>query len=165
MCTIFLKVDIVKAFDSVSWAFLLELLQFMGFSKRWINWVIAILSSASTCVFMNGRLGTRIYHASGLCQGDPLSPLLFVLVMDVVNAFFRLVEDRNLFTPLQAPSIKYRVSLYADDMVAFIIPSVGDINLIRGILQSFAEASGLHTNLAKCQATPIRCTEADIELL
>lgn len=83
--SVLLKIDIAKAFDSMSWTFLLEVLQHMGFGRRWRNWIAAILSTASTKIVLNGKPGRRICHAWGLCQGDPLSPMLFVLVMEVIN--------------------------------------------------------------------------------
>ena len=68
-----IKVDISKAFDMVNWRFLLSLLQYLGFSRRWIDWISLMLSSASTKVILNGSPGRRICHARGLRQGDPLS--------------------------------------------------------------------------------------------
>lgn len=90
------KLDISKAFDSVNWSFLIDLLTHMGFSKRWINWISMILSSASTKIICNGSPGHRICHARGLRQGDPLSPLIFVLVMEALNALFKLADERGL---------------------------------------------------------------------
>ena len=58
-----LKIDISKAFDSVSWSFLLDILAQMGFSRRWLNWISLILSSASTKIICNGSPGRRICHA------------------------------------------------------------------------------------------------------
>jgi hypothetical protein len=55
--------------------------------------------------------------------------------MDVLNTLFCLAETRSLFTPLHVPSIKYRVSLYADDMVAFIVLAAENIVFLKGILQ------------------------------
>jgi hypothetical protein len=52
---ILLKIDIAKAFDLVSWEFLLQLPSHMGFPLRWREWITILLSSASTRVLMNGR--------------------------------------------------------------------------------------------------------------
>jgi hypothetical protein len=77
--SVLLKVDIAKAFDSVAWPCLLEVLQQIGFSRRWTNWISLLLSTASTNVLVNGRPGRRIAQ-------DPISPMLFVLVMEVLNS-------------------------------------------------------------------------------
>jgi hypothetical protein len=90
--TILLKVDIVRAFDTINWAFLLDLLRHLGFSQRWRDWVSGLLSMASTRIMVNGQPRNHIYHAPGLQQGDPLSLLLFVLSMEALNAIFSLTD-------------------------------------------------------------------------
>jgi len=108
-----MKIDIAKAFDSVSWPFLLEALQHAGFSRRWRDWMALILSTASTRILLNGRAGERICHARGLRQGDPLSPMLFVLSMEVVlNALILQAEQEQLFLPLGNRAIFFRASFY-----------------------------------------------------
>jgi hypothetical protein len=59
---VLLKIDIAKAFDSVSWTFLLEVLEHLGFGLRWRNWIAAILSTASTKILLNGRPGASAMH-------------------------------------------------------------------------------------------------------
>lgn len=61
-----LKLDITKAFDSVSWAFLLEVLAQLGFSRRWTNLMASLLLTSSTRVLLNGNLGEYINHKRGL---------------------------------------------------------------------------------------------------
>jgi hypothetical protein len=61
------KIDITRAFDSVAWSFLLEILAHLGFPARWRDWISALLSSASTKILLNATPGDRICHARGLC--------------------------------------------------------------------------------------------------
>jgi hypothetical protein len=68
-----LKLDISKAFDSVSWPFLLELLQHMGFRQIWRDIISGLLCSATTQVMLNGTPGKKIFHRRVLRQGDPLT--------------------------------------------------------------------------------------------
>jgi len=113
-----------------------------------------MLSSASTRIILNGSPGRRICHARGLRQGDPLSPLLFVIVMEILNALLRLADIRGLLRALH-PKVRERTFLYADDVVVFLSPEEHDLLLTRVILNIFAGASGLKTNLSKCHISPI----------
>jgi hypothetical protein len=69
--SLLLKLDISKAFDSVSWTYLLDMLRMRGFGPRWRNWIAAFLSTASSRVLFNGEEGASIAHRRGLRQGDP----------------------------------------------------------------------------------------------
>lgn len=67
-----LKLDAEKAFDTVSWEFLLEVLEVRGFSQRYRDLIAALLATATTKILVNGSLTKAIHHCRGLCQGDPL---------------------------------------------------------------------------------------------
>lgn len=122
-----MKVDIAKAFYTVSWPFLLDVLQHMGFAQRWRDWMATTLGSASTKVLLNGRPGRRICHARGLRQGDPLSPMLFVLAIDVLNRLLQWLDANSFFSPLNVRAIPCHASFYADDLVLFVVPSGRDL--------------------------------------
>jgi hypothetical protein len=110
----------------------------------------------------DGSLGQHICHARGHGQSDPLSPFLFVLAMEALNALFRLADSWGILLSLHAPVIRYRLSLYADDSV---IPTEQDLCCARAVLQAFAEASGLCSNISKSQFAPIPCTDETIQLV
>lgn len=74
--TVFLKLEISRAFDSLAWPFLFEVLRAKGFRPKWLGWVSIPLKTASTKVVVNGIPGRSYVHARGLHQGDPISPLL-----------------------------------------------------------------------------------------
>lgn len=159
--SLFLKLDISKAFDSVDWAFLLEILSHLGFGATWRNLISNLLKSASTQVILNGEPGTPISHQRGLRQGGPLSLMLFVLVMDVLNSIFTKAESEGLLLPLHSTS--QRLSLYADDVALFIRPEEADLQLTKNLLKIFGEASGLQTNLQKSCVIPMHCEEEIVE--
>jgi hypothetical protein len=147
--SLMINLDIARAFDSVAWPFILDVLAYLGFGRAWRDWLSALLSTSSTRVLMNGTPGDRICHACGLRQGDPLSPMIFVLVMEVLNGLLCKVDSWSLFQILGVREVPFRTSLYADDMIIFILPCMEDIQLTRGILDVFHKASGLACNVSK----------------
>ena len=69
------KLDIKKAFDSIRWDYIIDLLRHLGFPNRFLDWLSILLSTASSRIILNGVPGDPIRHGRGLRQGDPLSPL------------------------------------------------------------------------------------------
>jgi hypothetical protein len=56
-----------------------------GWYGPWRDMASGLLLSSSTKVLMNGIPGATIQHRRGLCQGDPLSPMFFILAMDDIE--------------------------------------------------------------------------------
>ncbi|KAM0875832.1 hypothetical protein ACQ4PT_036554 [Festuca glaucescens] len=153
---ILLKLDLSRAFDTISWAFLFEVLRAMGFGELFLKWIALLLYTANTKVSVNGVPGARIHHARGLRQGDPTSPLLFVVGMEVLTRIFIEASHAQLLSNLARISPLQRISIYADDAVVFLKPQSHEVFAVKELLSLFSEASGLRVNFGKTTATLIR---------
>jgi mannosylglycoprotein endo-beta-mannosidase len=92
-------------------------------------------------------------------QGDPLSPALFILAMDALQAILQWAVDNEFLTGLRLHQRVPRASIYADDVVIFFQPKRLDCEVVHEILKLFGDSSGLHINLSKSTITCIRCTD------
>jgi retron-type reverse transcriptase len=81
---IILKLDFEKAFDSIEHT-ILAMLQKLGFPSRWISWTEEILNSAQSAILLNGVPRKSFQCKRGVRQGDPLSPLVFVLAAELLQ--------------------------------------------------------------------------------
>jgi hypothetical protein len=162
---ILLKLDISKAFDSMTWPFMLEVMHHLGFGPIWRDIISDLICTSTTQVLLNGIPGTRIFHKQGLRQGDPLSPMLFILVMDVLGHMISKAAEEGMLQSLARRVLQDRISLYADDVVLFLRPEPTDIAITMDILHLFGVASGLKTNLQKSNVLPIRCEDHNLEVI
>jgi len=119
-CLVF-KVDYEKAYDSVSWDFLLYMLRRTCFSSKWIKWIEGCLRSVSISILVNGSPSAEFIPQRELRQGDPLAPLLFNVVVEALNRLLKKAVEKNLFRGFPVGSNNARISIlqYADDTIFF----------------------------------------------
>jgi hypothetical protein len=118
---IVLKLDYEKAFDKVDPEFLLDLLEKRGFGKLLINLIRSIILGGSIGVKLNNVIGNFFVTGKGLTQGDPLSPLLFDQVVDVLTRMLAKAVEARLIKGLCSDISPGGVIFlqYADDTILF----------------------------------------------
>ena len=85
--------------------------------------------------------------------------------MEVLNAMILEADRSGLLLPLPGDHFGHRMSLYADDLVLFLVPKQEDFSCICAILDLFAGASGLLTNVDKYLISLIQCAQEDVALV
>jgi len=142
-----LKVDFKKAFDSVQWEFLENLLRYLGFPDRFVFLIIQCVSTASFSVAVNGDLHGFFQGKSGVRQGDPLSPYLFICCMKYFSMMFKLASQQVGFHFHPKCGVQGISHLaIADDI---LLLSRGDSSSVHYILQQltlFGQTLGLDIN-------------------
>ncbi|XP_020271446.1 uncharacterized protein LOC109846609 [Asparagus officinalis] len=145
------KIDFAKAFDSIDWVFLIDLLRARGFGSRWCSWILHIISSSSCAILVNGSPTKFFSCKRGLKQGDPLSPMLFNIAVDVLYKMIMNNAEEGLLSSLglKHPLNHLRILQFADDTLLFVKSSYHDISILKTILYIFEDISGLSINYSK----------------
>ncbi|GKB48885.1 hypothetical protein Tco_0899638, partial [Tanacetum coccineum] len=145
------KVDIQKAYDTVDWEFLRTILTGFGFHNRMVGWIMECVTSTSFSICINGSLHGYFKGKRGLRQGDPLSPYLFTLVMEILTLIIRRrVQESDVFTYHRNCSRLDLVNLcFADDLFLFAYGNANSARVIMESLEEFKLVSGLTPSLPK----------------
>ncbi|XP_028074446.1 uncharacterized protein LOC114276808 [Camellia sinensis] len=157
-----MKVDIMKAYDSVRWDFILDILKAMAFPPVMISWIKACITSPSFSICINGSLHGYFKGARGLRQGDPMSPYLFVLAMEILAKILAEKAKHPLFKfHWKCDKTKMINLCFADDLMIF---SRGDASTVKLIMEGFKEFSSLSGLIPNPSKSNIYFSGCDMEL-
>uniref|UniRef100_A0A8I6XXF5 Reverse transcriptase domain-containing protein n=1 Tax=Hordeum vulgare subsp. vulgare TaxID=112509 RepID=A0A8I6XXF5_HORVV len=124
----------------------------LGFSNQWIQWIMACVTSVKYSVKFSGAILDSFTPSRGLHQGDPLSPFLFLFVVDGLSALLRQGVASNNIAPVKvcrrAPGVSHL--LFADDTLLFFKANQEKAMCVKGVIQSYALATGQLINTQKC---------------
>ncbi|XP_030479051.1 uncharacterized protein LOC115696282 [Cannabis sativa] len=141
-----IKIDLSKAYDIVDWGFLEDLLEALNFPSKFVMWIMTCLKGTSYMLMMNGRLQGNFKGKKALRQGDPMSPLLFVLIMEYLTRRLRMETTKKTFRfhPL-CKNLNSVSHFFADDLILFskdTLSAIVDPNTKEDILMALQFVKG-----------------------
>lgn len=147
---VMIKLDFEKAFNNLDWNFLLKTFEHKKFSKKWINWIKVCLDPAYASILINNTHGNQFKVKQGLKQGRPLSLMLFILVVDVLDSIINRASTHGLLKGIGPKHDWQVINLYfANDTHLFCKTRSDQIIVLKTILLCFEAAFGLKINLQK----------------
>ena len=150
------KLDIEKAYDHINWKCLLCILERMGFGVRWGRWIKAYISFVRFSLLINGSPAGFLSSSRGLRQGDPLSPLLFLLVIEVLSRMLRKMEEGGfIFGFSLGNDVSISHLLFTDDSILFCDADPQQPMYIRLVLTYFEAMTGLQVNMSNSEMVPV----------
>jgi hypothetical protein len=147
--------DLKKAYDHVNWDFLLYMLRRCGFRGKWCSWLARCISSAKFSVLVSCSPNGFFNSSRGLRQGDPLSPLLFVFVMEALSHRITAAISGGLLDGFRVGNASFSHLLFADDTLIFCDARSPKLRYLRSLFLLFESVSGLKVNLAKSNLIPM----------
>ncbi|MCO5581578.1 hypothetical protein L7F22_035466 [Adiantum nelumboides] len=151
-----LQVDIAKAFDSVRWNFISQIMSRLGFGPRWINVIYRLYSEATTHAIFADGLSDPWELGRSVRQGSPLSALVYEISAHPLLLYVDKMVDTSLLHGVQIPgNPSFLPQAYADD--SFFMPKNdhADLQALMKILSDFGLAVGLQISFKKSILLPL----------
>ncbi|KAL3652392.1 hypothetical protein CASFOL_002073 [Castilleja foliolosa] len=141
---IVMKVDISKAYDRMEWRFVIRALRSLGFAEKVVDLIYRLISAVSYTISVQGNLHGMIKATRGLKQGDPLSPMIFILAQQIFSyGLTKLHDNKQMMHYDMGPRVeKVTHLLYADDMLLFFNGGQKTIKNLKILIDKYALSSG-----------------------
>jgi hypothetical protein len=146
---------------------IIDILKHKGFGEKWCSWIKLLLESGVSSVMLNGVPDNYFKCKRGVRQGDPLSPLLFVMVADFLQSILNDALQQGF---IQCPvpvnyTNDFPIIQYAEDTLIILPAEIDQLTHLKLILDEFAISTGPRVNYHKSNIYPINVGTDKLHLL
>uniref|UniRef100_A0A670HPA6 Reverse transcriptase domain-containing protein n=1 Tax=Podarcis muralis TaxID=64176 RepID=A0A670HPA6_PODMU len=143
---VLLFVDAEKAFDNVSWEFMLKYLESMEVGAEFYNGIKAIYTDQKAKLIINNEESREIIVSKGTRQGCPLSPLLFIMILEIL---LNSIRNNKEIKGIKVGQHEYKTKAFADDLVVTIEDPLDSIKEVLAEIEHYGEVTGFKLNKRK----------------
>ena len=149
-----IKIDLEKAYYHMEWSFIRDTLSLLRFPSSLSSLIMSCVTSFSIYVLFNGGALDPFLPSRGIRQGDPLSPYLFILCMEILGAFIMEKCEAKLWDPISASrgGVTFSHLFFVDDLVLFAKADGKNCRAIRDVLDTFCNLFGWKVSVEKSRA-------------
>ena len=144
-----LCLDFEKAFDSLDWSFLHKVLIEFGFKQDICKWISSFYTNIKSTVSVNGSISEWFYIGRGCRQGDPISPYLFILCVEIMGI---MIRQNDRIKGISIDDREYKLTQYADDSEIMLEGDRQSFEECISSINLFGQYSGLVLNTHKTNA-------------
>lgn len=146
-----LKVDIEKAFNSISWNFIETIVTLYNFPPSFIKITVSCLKNIIYIPIIKEKKKQSFIPSRGIRQGDPISPSIFILAMKFLNKLIENKIEEKALTPFKFCNRSFPIShlLFFDDVLIFSKTTPRNLQTINDVLSTFCVVSGMQINTSK----------------
>lgn len=160
-----IKIDLEKAFDKLEWSFVRFSLKYLHFPNKLIDIIMSCIFTTSTSILINGSRTDYFTPFGGIRQGDPLSPYLFIICMEMLSRLINHEIACCRWDPIKISAKGPFIShlFLADDLVLMMDANQKNYNSLVDTLNKFCNISGQTINFNKSRILFSNNTPQDIK--
>ncbi|OIT04012.1 hypothetical protein A4A49_64304, partial [Nicotiana attenuata] len=136
-------IDMQKAYNSVEWIFIEQVLQGLHYPAKFISWIMTCLKTVSYSISINGKPSSPFAAKWGIRQGDPIPPYMFTLVMEYLSRLLKRMSKNPTFkSHPKCAKLNITQLGFAGDLLLFCKADKFSVQLLSKCFQDFSHASG-----------------------
>ena len=138
-----------KAFDSLKWEFIFKVFEYYGFGDNFIRFLKIVYNTKKCCIINDNYMSSFFEVSTGVRQGDPLPPTIFVLSMQCAA---NVLKQDAIYKGVVIDQETLKFTMFADDVLLFLLGTNDQFSRIFAVLEEFSNHCNYKINLSKCQA-------------